>query len=114
MFHKSYTLYFVIFNYIKTLLASYNIQVYFHDISFMLDFEKSSKKTLFDVFPKSRLMVIFHYDKALRNKARKLGLTKKKLLKDTIVLTFSFKLYQFMKDDDKTNFLNEIKKIYSK
>ena len=40
---KLYTLYFVIFNYIKTLLASYNIQVYFHDISFMLDFEKSSK-----------------------------------------------------------------------
>ena len=56
----------------------------------------------------------FHYIKTLWNKARKLGLTKKKLLKDTIVLTFSFKLDQFMKDDDKTNFLNEIKKIYSK
>ena len=41
--HKSYTLYFVIFNYIKSLLASYNIQVDFDDISFMLDFEKSSK-----------------------------------------------------------------------
>ena len=52
----------------------------------------------------------FHYIKTLWNKARKLGLTKKKLLKDTIVLTFSFKLYQFMKDDDKTNF--QIKIIY--
>ena len=44
MSHKSYTLYFVIFNYIKTLLASYNIQVDFDGISFMLDFEKSSRK----------------------------------------------------------------------
>ena len=78
MSHKSYILYFVIFNYIKTLLASYNIQVDFDDISFMLDFEKSSRKTLLDVFPKSRLMgCYFHYVKALWNKARKLGLTKK-------------------------------------
>ncbi len=44
MSHKSYTLYFVIFNYIKTLLVSYNIQVDFDDISFMLDFEKSFRK----------------------------------------------------------------------
>ena len=29
---------------------------------------------------------------------------------DTIVLTFSFKLSQFKKDDDKTNSLNKIKK----
>ena len=54
----------------------------------------------------------FHYVKSFWNKSKKLGLTKKKLLKDTIVLTFSFKLEQFMKDNDKTNFLNEIKKIY--
>ena len=52
---KSYTLYFVIYNYIKTLLASYNIKVDFDDISFMLDFEKSSRKALLDIFPKSRL-----------------------------------------------------------
>ena len=42
MSHKSYTLYFVIFNYINTLLVSYNIQVNFDNISFMLDFETSS------------------------------------------------------------------------
>ncbi len=35
MSQKSNTLYFVIFNYIKTLLPTYNIQVYFDDISFM-------------------------------------------------------------------------------
>ena len=44
MSHKSYTLYFVIFNYNNILLASYNIQVNFNDISFMLDFEKFSRK----------------------------------------------------------------------
>ena len=66
MSHKSYTLYLVIFNYIKTLLASYNIQVDFDDISFMLDFEKSSRKALLDIFPKSRIMgCYFHYVKAL-------------------------------------------------
>ena len=78
MSHKSYTLYFVIFNYIKTLLASYNIQVDFDDISFMLDFEKSSRKALLDVFPKSRLMgCYFNYVKALYNKALKLFIKKK-------------------------------------
>ena len=76
--HKSilYILLFLIT--LKLYLAFYNIQVDFDYISFMLDFEKSSKKALLDVFPKSRLLgCYFHYIKALWNKARLLVLTKK-------------------------------------
>ena len=46
-------------------------------------------------------------------KAKKYGLCNKEKLKDTIILIFAFKVFQYLEKKDKNNFLIEIKNIYS-
>jgi len=94
MSHKSYSLYLNLFKYIVNLIEELNIKVNFEKISFMLDFEKSARKELNTVFPQSNIYgCFFHYIKALWKKAKKYGLCKKNLIKDTILLIFSLKIF---------------------
>ena len=110
---KSYTLYYHVFSYIKNLISSKEIKIKFEDINFTCDFEKSLRKALIEIFPKSNIYgCYFHYVKALWKKAKKHGIRTKKFLKETIVLIFSFKIYQYIPRKDKKVFLQEIENIY--
>ena len=95
---KSFDLYYTLFSHINTLLIKLNIEVNFDKIAFMLDFEKASRLALIKVFPKSPILgCYFHYVKAFWYKAKKIGLTRKKHLKETMILLFTLKLYQFIR-----------------
>ena len=80
----------------------------------MMDFEKGSRKAFNKVFPEAHLMgCYFHYVKSLWKKAKKEGLTRKYLKMDTFVLIFSFKLYQFIPENEKKDYLKSIIKAFS-
>ena len=114
MSNKSLELYLHLSNYIKFLLEYYSINFNLKDKYFMIDFEKSSRKAFKLTFPEAHLFgCYFHYIKALWNKAKKEGLTKKPLKLDTYVLIFSFKLYQFIPENQKKIYLTSIINSYS-
>ena len=52
MSHKSYDIYYYVFEYIKAFLKKEEVIFDKERTSFMLDFEKSSRKALKNVFPK--------------------------------------------------------------
>ena len=111
MSHISYSIYYNLFENIKTIFNYYSIEDSINEKYIMIDFEKSSRKAIKEVFPSCHLMgCYFHYTKAVLNKARKEGLTKKNLIEDTYLLIFSFKIYQFIKE--KENYLKQIKEQY--
>ena len=114
MSKKSYNSCYNIFSFIKNLFGIYSIDVDFNKIYFMIDFEKASRRTLKDIFPLVDIKsCYFHYAKALWAKAKKLGLTRKKISFDTYKLIFAFKLYQFIPEKDKKEYLNNINSIHS-
>ena len=113
MSHKSFDLYYILFSNIKTLLIKLNIEVNFDKIAFMLDFENASRLALIKVFPKSPILgCFFHYVKALWCKAKKIGLTRKKYLKEIMILLFTLKLYQFITSEELDEYINTIDSIY--
>ena len=94
MSNKSYELYFHIFENIKNLFVYNNINIDFKDLYIMMDFEKGARRAIKTVFPQTHLLgCYFHFAKSLWNKAKKEGLTKKNLIKDTVILIFSLKIY---------------------
>ena len=52
--------------------------------------------------------VFLHYVKALWQKAKKFGLCQKEKLKDTMILIFSFKVFQYIPRTEKKNYFKEI------
>ena len=113
MSSKSFDLYYTLFSHINTLLIKLNIEVNFDKIAFMLDFEKASRLALIKVFPKSQILgCYFHYVKAFWYKAKKIGLTRKKHLKETMILLFTLKLYQFIRSKERDEYLKTIDVIY--
>ena len=114
MSHKSYDSYFYVFDFIQKLLKKEKIELDIKNIFFMLDFEKASRRALKTIFPDSRILgCYFHYVKALWSKAKKEGLTKKNIIFDTYILIFAFKMFQFIQQNKKGEFIEEIKKLYS-
>ena len=114
MSNKSFDLYLHIFRYIRFMLERFNINVHWDDKYVMMDFEKGSRKAFNKVFPEAHLMgCYFHYVKSLWKKAKKEGLTRKYLKMDTFVLIFSFKLYQFIPEKEKKDYLKSIIKAFS-
>ena len=79
MSHKSYDIYYYVFEYIKAFLKKEEVIFDKERTSFMLDFEKSSRKALKNVFQQSNILgFYFHYVKALWSKSQKRGFDKKK------------------------------------
>ena len=110
---KSFDLYYTLFSHINTLLIKLNIEVNFDKIAFMLDFEKTSRLALIKVFPKSPILgCYFHYVKAFWYKAKKIGLTRKKHLKETMILLFTLKLYQFIRSEERDEYIKIIDVIF--
>ena len=113
MTHKSYQLYCDIFLYIKNLLEKYSIKIDFSKIKIKIDFEKASRKAIKTIFPDANLRgFYFHFIITLWNKARKKILIKKIKNINTHILIFAFKLYQFIQEKEKDNYVDEIKKLY--
>ena len=78
-----------------------------------MDFEKGARKAIKKVFPKCKLLgCYFHYTKALWNKAKKQGLFKKEIFKDTYTLIFSLKIYVFIPTEEKKEYLERLKNLY--
>lgn len=113
MTSKSFFLYQDIFENIKTLLSNNNISIDFKKVFIMMDFEKGARKAIKKVFPKCKLLgCYFHYTKALWNKAKKQGLFKKEIFKDTYTLIFSLKIYVFIPTEEKKEYLERLKNLY--
>ena len=69
----------------QKLLKKLNITIYFSKFSFMADFEINLRKSISNNFPKSENMgCYFHFIKNLYCKMKKLGLTKKKDIKNNL------------------------------
>ena len=97
MSNKSFESYNKIFQEILNLLEEYKIKINFKNIIINCDFEKSLINAIRNNFKEIKIYgCYFHYVKALWKKARKLGLTKSKLLSNTKLLIFSFKIYPFI------------------
>ena len=104
MSHKSYNLYFHLFNSIKNILIANNVNIDYEKIRFTLDFEKAARKALNEIFPESNIIgCYFHFIKALWKKAKKFGLIRKKSIKDIIILIFAYKIYCFILKCKKKN-----------
>jgi len=111
--NKSYSLYYNIFSYIKSLINEYSLEINFKKMFIMMDFEKPSRKAIKDIFPECNLMgCFFHFSKALWNKAKKKGLLKKEYFKKTYTLIFSLKIYIFIRESEKEEYLKEIKNYF--
>jgi len=53
-----------------------------------------------------------HYTKILWSKARDLGLCKKHLIKETFFFIFLFKIYPYVLNNEKKEYLKKVKEIY--
>ena len=79
----------------------------------MLDFEKASRKALKENFPNTIIkgaisIMLRHY--GIRKKVRD---CKEKIVYDTYILLFAFKIYLFIPQAYKNSYLKEITDIYS-
>ena len=77
MSHKSYDIYYYVFKFIKAIIKKQGLKLDLKNTVFMLDFEKSSRKALKDIFSEFNILgCYFEYVKALWSKDKKEGLTK--------------------------------------
>ena len=75
--------------------------------------KNQGEKLLKVFFPDSLLLgFFFHFTKALWNKAKKENLCKKKYMKETYIIIFAFKIFFFIKEKEKENYLRQIKEFY--
>ena len=78
----------------------------------MMDFEKSARKTIKSIFPDSLLLgCFFHFTKALWNKEKK-RVYVKKYMKETYIIIFALKIFFFIKEKEKENYLRQINEFY--
>ena len=72
MSNKYYNVYYYVFKFIKTIIKKQGLKFDLKNTVFMLDFEKSSRKALKNIFSESNILgCYFHYVKALLSKAKK-------------------------------------------
>ena len=75
----------------------------------MTDFEHPLRKVIKEIYPDCYLEgCYFHYSKAIWNKAKKIGLVNKKYIKILKFIIFGYKIYPFLKEKDKIEFLKSI------
>ena len=90
----------------QKLLKTLNINIDFSKISFMADFEINLRKAISDNFPNSEIMrCYFHFIKNLYYKMKKLGMTKKKDIKNNLKFLFFFKIFTYIKDENKEQYI---------
>ena len=112
--NKSIELYEQVFQYIKYLLDKFNINIDLKDKYIMMDFEKASKKAFNKIFPEAHLWgCYFNYTKSLWKRTKKQGLVKKDLKLDIFILIFTLKLYKFINEKVKKEFLKSFIEAYS-
>ena len=111
MTSKSTFLYSNLFLKIEQLLNYFKIKLDYNIVSFMTDFEKGLRKSLKKVFVGAKIYgCYFHFIKNLWEKAKRCGLFSKILKKGTFILIFSMKLFPYIKENIKEEYLNNMEK----
>ena len=110
MTNKSSYSYSVIFNNLNNIINKMKINFSFNNCHIMTDFEHGLRETIKEFYPDCILEgCFFHYSKSLWNKSKKLGLISKKYINNTRFINSAFKIYPFLKTEDKIIFLNQSK-----
>lgn len=87
----------------------------FSKISFMVDFEINLRKSISNIFANYEIMgCYFHFIKNLYYKMKKLGLTKKKDIKNNLKFLFFFKIFPYIKNESKEQYIKYIIDYYEK
>ena len=98
--------YYNVFENFKIMLKEYNINIDITKMYFMADFEAALRKSLEICFPNSIILgCYFHYLKCIVNKFKIFGMLNKKTLLKSYKLIYFFKLYPFLLNNDKEEFL---------
>ena len=86
---------------------------FFEPIIFTCDFNKAQNKAIKIIYPNCYIInCFFHFAKANMKKLKKLGLTSKNNLSETIELLFNIKLLCFIKPDNIYSLYKKIKEKY--
>mgnify|MGYP003571405687 CR=1 FL=1 len=110
---KSEKIYEYVFIEFKKLIKSLNMKIDFKNIKIMADFERALRNAIHKNFLDSELMgCYFHYVKNLYSYLKKIGLCKNNIIKQTIKFLFFFKVFPFIQDNNKKNYLKEITNYY--
>ena len=110
MTHKSYESYNNIFVSIKTLIESLNISLKYDKLIIIADYEKALRNAVLNNFPDIKMEgCYFHYVKNLWSYAKKHSLCKKNILNKTQLIIFCFKIYPYILEEEKKEFLSKIK-----
>lgn len=76
------------------IIKSLNLKLNFKKIKIISDFERALRKSIYNNFLDSELMgYYFHYVKSLFSCLKKIGLSKKKIIKQTLKFLFFFKFF---------------------
>ena len=97
---------------VKELFSDYNIVFDFSNKIITTDYEKSLRSAINEIFkPKFLQGCFFHYSKSLWKKARDYGLTKKKFRKESMILIFCFKIFPYVHDNNREEYIKKIKEF---
>ena len=115
MTHNSCFSYETIFKCLNQFIEEMQIEFSFNRSHIMTDFEKPLRKALKNIYPNCVLEgCYFHYVKALCGKSKNLGLINKANIKFLRFIIFGFKIYPFLKEEDKKKFLESIDNYINK
>ena len=100
---------------LKQLLVDNNLDTDFKEKIIVTDYEKSLRSAIEEILnPKELRGCFFHFSKALWKKSREYGLTKKQFRKDGMLITFCFKMYPFIHNDNRVDYLDKLKTYIEK
>ena len=112
MTSKNYIAYRHVFNNLKLLLTDNNIENNFSNKIITTDYEKSLRRAIYDILnPKYINGCYFHFSKCLWKKCRDYGLTVKTFRKDSILFTFCLKIFPFVHNSNRPEYLEKLKEF---
>ena len=115
MTNKSKDIYNKIFHDLFEIMENFNIKTNKICKRIMSDFEYALRNSIKINFPNSKLNgCYFHFIKILWEKAKKLSLCNKLMIKNTKLLIFLFKILSFVESDNKSSFYEQIKNYFGK
>jgi hypothetical protein len=110
---KTEKIYDNVFNEFKKLIKYAKISIDYSKLKIMSDFELTLRKSIRNNFNESELMgCYFHFIKNLYAYFKKLGLCNKRNLKNTLKFLFFFKIFPFIKDENKIQYIKDIVNFY--
>ena len=94
----------------KRNLSDNNINANFKSTIITTNYEKSLRKAITEVLkPKYLQGCYFHFSKAIWKKCRDYGLTSKKFKKESIIFTFCLKIYPYIHNINRIDYIEKLK-----